>query len=471
MIAESTTETAVALHPEPSPLFPGCVLDGRYRLIKRIGKGGMGVVFSAEHIALRKKVAVKLVRADHAACDAYRDRLLREARVGAALSHPSIVQVLDVGTGDQGCPYLVLELVQGPTLAEVLRENGAFTRERAAHVIACIAQALKVAHRLGIVHRDLKPHNIMVQAGAEESDQIKILDFGIAKEATSSDESEATLTQAGAAGGTPHYMAPEVARGETRGDKSVDIYALGAIFYELLSGRRLHSGECRNAIIYNVTQGKPPRLSTLIRDLPAELESLVHDALAPDANKRPTIEDFISRLDRVRDKLPTHGTTRPPAHEHTSAAPSRAGGRQHASRAAAALVLLGIGYGLAVFKDVPATAENNSPRPDSALNTSELKLGTAKPSYDSGLKTLHSSQPPSQVDPRQTEAGTSPTKLAAQSSPQPTRQSQPKKKYPELAALVSSPAPGKHPTLEETSAPSNGSGPELAGFVTENPYK
>lgn len=284
------------------PFFPGRVLNNRYRLLERLGKGGMGVVFMAEDTLLLRKVAVKIVRADRADDLSIRKRLLKESRIGAVIAHENVVRILDAGTLEDGIPYLVFELVDGSTLASILNEQGRLPLPRALHMIAQITAAVSAVHELKITHRDLKPNNIMVQLRSDGSDFIKVLDFGIAKEELSPDESEATLTQAGAGGGTPHYMAPEVARGETNGDKSVDVYAIGAICYELLSGQRAYPGEGRNAVIYNVIQGKPKRLGSLVKHLPNELETLVLDALSPKISRRPSIEDFRARLGAIQRK-------------------------------------------------------------------------------------------------------------------------------------------------------------------------
>lgn len=269
-------------------LHPGTVLGGRYRLLERIGKGGMGVVFRAEHLALGCPVAIKAVRADLAESEAHQQRLIKESRMFAAIRHENVARIFDYGTSEGGQPYLVLEYVEGSSLAELLVSQGPFYPERAARLMLAAARAVQQAHRSGVVHRDLKPHNMMVEQRGDGEEVLKILDFGIARRSDPVEESEATLTNDAVAGGTPHYMAPEVARGTTSGRAAVDVYALGAVLYELLSGRRVHEGASRNAIVYSILSKRPARLDTLVNDLPLALTDLVHRCLAAEPDARPT---------------------------------------------------------------------------------------------------------------------------------------------------------------------------------------
>ena len=246
----------------------------------------MGIVFAAEHLELGRKVAIKLVRFDRTDEPIYAKRLRKEARTCAQLDHENIVQILDCGETNAGLPYLVMEFIEGHTLAELLATDAPFHLKRALALILQVCRALECAHGHGIVHRDLKPQNIIVKKNGDGTEQIKLLDFGIAKRETLLHESEVTLTATGAVGGTPHYIAPEVAKGDSNGDEKVDVYALGAMLYEMLSGRRPHEGDSRNAVLYSVTTKAPQPLIELAPNLPSSIVHLVHRAIESDPAER-----------------------------------------------------------------------------------------------------------------------------------------------------------------------------------------
>ncbi|MCK6591930.1 MAG: serine/threonine protein kinase, partial [Polyangiaceae bacterium] len=215
---------------------------GPFRLVRTIGEGGMGVVFEAEDLRLRRRVALKILPPALTADPARRRRLLREARSGSAAKHPSIAAVFEVGEAD-GAVYLAMELVRGETLRALLsRKGGSLPVEEAIGLVASVARGLAKAHEAGVVHRDLKPENIMIS----EDGTIKILDFGLAKMRAPETREEleiaptitATVTMEGRVVlGTPSYMAPEQAKGRAV-DARADIFSLGVMLYELLAGRR-----------------------------------------------------------------------------------------------------------------------------------------------------------------------------------------------------------------------------------------
>lgn len=212
----------------------GKTVDNKYRIIEKLGQGGMGAVYRAEHELMRRTIALKVLNPNLADNEDSLRRFLNEARVASRLNHPHAVTLYDFGVSD-GMPYIAMEFVEGKTLKQILKEEGALPVERAYGIIAQAGSALAEAHKLGIVHRDLKPDNIMISERADSPEWVHVLDFGIAKMLQSNeDSSTAFQTKTGMFFGTPQYMSPE-AVGETYDGRS-DIYSLGIILYEMLSG-------------------------------------------------------------------------------------------------------------------------------------------------------------------------------------------------------------------------------------------
>jgi serine/threonine-protein kinase len=232
----------------------GTTLDGRYLLRSILGRGGMGVVYAAEHALTGRSVAVKLVRPELASDPRYAERLFREARAAAALQHPNVVDVLDMGALEDGGLYLVLELLEGFDLAAVLDAEGPLALERVLRLIEPVLDALEALHAKGIVHRDLKPSNVFVtRRGSAEVP--KLLDFGIAK---LRDARGSTTT--GRILGTPWYMSPEQAAGDVEAGPEVDVWAVGAMLFECLSGRVPFDGPTPTAVLMNVLRRDAPTL-------------------------------------------------------------------------------------------------------------------------------------------------------------------------------------------------------------------
>ncbi len=217
---------------EPSPYLAGEVVGDRYRLVREIGRGGMGVVWVAHSLVLGVDVAVKLIHASSASA-ALSSRMAREAHAAARLGHPALVRVFDFGWTRHGDPYLVMELVQGETLAALLKREGRVPAIRAVQMLLPIADGLRMAHDKGIVHRDIKPDNVFLAADALRRLQPKLLDFGIAKV---DKQIDGRLTQMGAVLGSPDYMSPEQALGLDDLDERTDIWSLCVVLYELITG-------------------------------------------------------------------------------------------------------------------------------------------------------------------------------------------------------------------------------------------
>jgi eukaryotic-like serine/threonine-protein kinase len=238
---------------DASHYLAGEVVGDRYRLVREIGRGGMGVVWVAHSLVLGVDVALKLIRAS-AASSALSSRMAREAHAAARLGHPALVRVFDFGWTRHGDPYLVMELVQGETLAELVRREARVPAIRAVQTLLPIADGLRLAHDKGIVHRDIKPDNVFLAADALGRRQPKLLDFGIAKV---DKQVDGRLTQVGAVLGSPDYMSPEQALGLDDIDERTDIWSLCVVLYEVITGRTPFQKPNYNALMHAIINEEP----------------------------------------------------------------------------------------------------------------------------------------------------------------------------------------------------------------------
>jgi len=260
----------------PEDRFLGTVLSGTYRIERLIGEGGMGRVYEARHLRLDKRYAVKILRPEFNTNHEALARFEREALTAGRLGHVNIVEVLDFNRTEDGVYFIVTEFLEGRSLGAALAEGGAMAVERAFPIFHQVCRALDVAHASGIVHRDLKPENIFLTHVFETEDFVKILDFGISKVQTA----QAHLTQSGQIIGTPHYMAPEQAEGRLDLDHRADIYSLGAMMYEVLSGQRPFTGTTVQAILLSVLAEDPIPLRDVNPNLAPEVYELVERCMA-----------------------------------------------------------------------------------------------------------------------------------------------------------------------------------------------
>ena len=262
----------------------GSVVD-KYQLIRRIGAGGMGVVYEAKHTLIGRRCAVKLLHARHAQDAELAKRMLREAQAAAAIGHPNIVETTDFGVTADGAHYLVMELLEGVTLTRLLEAFGRLDVALSAGINWQVLGALEAAHAKGIIHRDLKPENVFIARTPFAGDVVKLLDFGISKVLDAESES-ARLTGTGAVLGTPHYMSPEQAAGSRNADARSDLWSVGVMLYELLTGQLPFAGSNYNQIIVGIVTRSftPPR--ALRPDLSPALESVVMCALDKDPTRR-----------------------------------------------------------------------------------------------------------------------------------------------------------------------------------------
>ena len=259
------------------------VIAGRFRVEREIGKGGMGTVYRASHLGLERPVAVKILKQEFATVPEVAERFMREARTMARLRHPRAAIIFDAGHLADGRPFIVMEYVEGSTLAEVLTREGTFEPERAVQVASEICDVLSDAHALGIVHRDLKPSNIMLNERG-----VCVLDFGIAKVLQNSTEVTRThaTTESGLVIGTPRYMSPEQCLGHMVGPAS-DLYSVGVLLYEMLTGRPPFMDVLSSAVLVKQATVQPTPLAQLRPDVPRALASAVHMLLAKSPAQRP----------------------------------------------------------------------------------------------------------------------------------------------------------------------------------------
>lgn len=278
------------------PSLPGPpLISGRYQLEYRLGQGGMGAVYKARHTFLKTACAVKVIKL--ASSDpTLNQRFHQEAVVAASIRHVNIVQVTDFGIAEGDNPFLVMEYIEGQSLADLIRDKGRFSPAETIEIMAPIAAGVGAAHRMGVVHRDLKPLNIMVQNGQPLHQAVKVLDFGLAK--IKSDDLMGSLAIAQTMGfmGSPLYMAPEL-WSEEAPDKGADIYSMGVILFQLLTGHVPFEGESLPSVMRKHLMEQPPSFSFLGLPIPPRIEKVACRALEKDpANRQATAEEFIAEL-------------------------------------------------------------------------------------------------------------------------------------------------------------------------------
>ncbi len=280
---------------------PGTVLAGKLRIVRQLGAGGMGAVFEVEHELTRHRRALKLLHAQMASIPSVVERFLREASAAGRIGNPHIVETFDAGRLESGEPYIVMEMLSGKTLSEVLDERGPLSLDTACEVVIQACDAVSAAHAAGIVHRDLKPENLFL-CGADLS-FVKILDFGVSK-FDSATTGVQGLTLEGSPIGTPYYMSPEQVRGEATIDARSDVYALGVLFYECLTGRKPFMAETLPHLAVLIYQGKYDTPSQVRQGLPPAADLVVSRAMASDRDERfSTAKEFALAVARLRNSV------------------------------------------------------------------------------------------------------------------------------------------------------------------------
>ncbi len=285
----------------------GDVLVGKYKVETILGQGGMGVVVAALHLQLQERVALKFLRPGAGRSDEFNARFLREAQVTAKLRNEHIVKVSDVGVLESGAPYMVMEYVSGVDLRRIMRTDGLLPIPRAVDYIIQACEGLAEAHAIGVVHRDLKPSNLFITHRRDGADLVKVLDFGISKANLVLAEELEDLTAAGALLGSPKYMSPEQLTNTAQVDERSDVWSLGVVLYEMLTGAPPFVADTHAATCVRVLGQEPPASITERRqDVPKALEDAISHALERDMSLRTAnVADFADEVvNATRDLLP-----------------------------------------------------------------------------------------------------------------------------------------------------------------------
>jgi serine/threonine-protein kinase len=280
---------------------------GSYRLKERLGAGGMGEVWRAEHRLLARPAAIKLIRPEILGANPDTRQVLvqrfeREAQATALMRSAHTVELYDFGMTEEGTFYYVMELLDGLDLAQLVRRGGPVPPERAVHFLRQVCDSLGEAHASGLIHRDIKPANVYACRHGRKLDFIKVLDFGLVKQGGRSDPASDQLTAGQMAGGTPAFMSPEQALGDPNVDGRSDLYAVGCVAYWLLTGSAVFQGQTpMETIVMHVNRDPEPPSRRITQSLPAGLEAIVLDCLAKRPEGRPqTADELAARLDSVR---------------------------------------------------------------------------------------------------------------------------------------------------------------------------
>lgn len=286
-LAAAPTEKAEALGDDTSS---GGATDprvgtvvGNYEITRILGRGGMGAVYEARHTMIGRHVAIKFLLPEAAANRDNVGRFEDEAKTAGSLAHPNLVVVNDLGRMPDGAPHLIMEYLEGEDCRRLLRRQGKLPVERAADIVLQACRGLAFAHKAGIIHRDLKPENLFLTKSGDGRDVVKVLDFGIAK---LRNDKASVATRTGATFGTAHYMSPEQARNAADVDERADVWSLGVVLFELLSGRKPFNGDGFIEILHQILDAEPPALSSLRPELPRALVNVVRRAMKKDANER-----------------------------------------------------------------------------------------------------------------------------------------------------------------------------------------
>jgi tRNA A-37 threonylcarbamoyl transferase component Bud32 len=355
----------------------GELVGAKYRIVRLMAQGGMGVVYEAQHTVVRRRFAVKFLRRDLAERRDILTRFHREAEAAGALESEHVAAAIDFGIAGDGAPYIVMEYLVGESLNALVGRAGPLPIGRAADLVSQAARGVEVAHAAGIIHRDLKPENLFVCRRHDGTDLLKVLDFGVAKLQAIDEMNAATRT--GAVLGTVAYMSPEQARGDKVVDRRSDVFALGAILYEICTGRRPHPGDSPNAILHHIASLPAVPIESVAPELPAAFVEIVARTLASDPASRPpsaealveALAPFATREVWPAPKLDDSGATRidgaPPLPQVAAAAEALRPASRRAPRLLLPALAVAAGVAVAVVAVVGAGRRNLSgPSPGTA---------------------------------------------------------------------------------------------------------
>jgi serine/threonine-protein kinase len=433
----------------------GDVVAEKYRLVRAVAHGGMGSVFEAQHLVLERRVAIKVMGGGSSRRPQSVERFRREAKAAGSLESEHIAAVVDFGVTEGGTPFIVMEYVEGEDLSLLIERYQIVPVVRAVNLAIDVCLGLAVAHERGVVHRDLKPSNVIVTRRSDGTDLAKIVDFGVAKLA-----SESTATEPGTLLGTALYMAPEQARDAPTVDHRADIYSVGVLLYEMMSGARPHEAQTPSAVVYHLLHEPAVPLAERRPDLPEELRAVVEKAMAFDAGDRySSVRDLADALapfagERAQ-KLETKSATsnasasaparrpvtatadssEPMEMAATSTRPARRGGRA-TWLAIAALTALAMALGVRALSSSPppsTVAQSSAPSASASPSTTSTSAIAAAPS----AVAVRADEPP-QRSPDATASATPRASASAMRAAPPPRAA-PRPPIPETAAPTAAP--------------------------------
>jgi len=279
-------------------LTPGDIIDSKYRIIRLIGEGGMGAVYEGENVRIHRRVAIKVLHSGVAENQDAVQRFEREAQAAGRIGSEHIVEVLDLGNLPDGDRYMVMEFMDGDSLSERIRSRGRLSPADLYPIAHAMLEGLKAAHGAGIIHRDLKPDNVfLLKTRARQPDFVKLLDFGISKFSQLSGESGFSMTRTGSVMGTPYYMSPEQAKGAKGMDHRADLYAVGVILYEAVTGQVPFNADTFNELLFKIVLEEPPPIQQLVPDIDPAFAAIVNKAMAREPVHRfQSSEEFQAAL-------------------------------------------------------------------------------------------------------------------------------------------------------------------------------
>ncbi len=275
-------------------------LADRYDVVRLLGEGGMGQVYEARHVELDKRVAIKVLEKELVDDGELRERFRREARITASLHHANIIEVMDFGLTDGGQPFIVMELLEGESLAQLLEREGALPVKECLEIMSQLMSGLAEAHARGIIHRDLKPDNVFLDRGKGQGQVARLLDFGISK-LSGTGEEDLQLTRTGTVMGTPYYMSPEQVMGNQELDVRSDVYSAGVILYEMLTGRRPFEGSTHNEVVVRIVSDEVKDPCSLRPDMGEALASILRKAMSKDREDRYATAEALARAIECMD--------------------------------------------------------------------------------------------------------------------------------------------------------------------------
>jgi serine/threonine-protein kinase len=315
-LSDTHPAVAVAIAVRDTTESLAVALAGKYEIVRKVGEGGMGAVYEARHVKIGKRVAIKVLLEKYVQKADVVARLLQEARLASSIGHENIIDITDVGETADGRTFVVMEFLDGESLHALLIREGSLPPARALPIIRQVASALGAAHEKGVVHRDVKPENVFIVRRADK-DFVKVVDFGISKAVKPEHDASSSprLTTTGMVLGTPLYLSPEQARGEEDLDHRIDVYALGVVLYETLTGEVPFHGANYLSIISQILEKDPAPPSAVRADLglSSDLDAVVGKAMAKDRARRyPSMAELDADLARLESGAHPRAQTEPP---------------------------------------------------------------------------------------------------------------------------------------------------------------